>query len=695
MVSVCILALLCGGIRSYAYETGMDKRCAPYQGKTLVADLTVKGIPQSSEHGYGVLTEFQGIDCFLFCKKEFPYEAGERIRVLAAFERTEDDELAAGIPLCAEYELEPVAIGNAEHPLRYLPAKLGGALQNRIRALFPNSSALLLAILTGNRTQLNEDAGLLADLRLCGASHSVAISGMHISYLAAMLRILLGRRKYSSAICIPVLFVFMAMTGFAPSAARAGVMQILLCIAQLSGREYHSLSALFYAMMALLCANPQCAKSVALQLSFAATLGIILFSKKMIDNAFRLRGKRHFSPFMVRLHKTAASVTAVSLGAMAFSLSLSLVYFGQVSLLAPLSSLLLLWSISLSFSLGLLAVLLSLISFPLAALFAVPLDWLFRYFSWAARLMGKIPLAVITTQTLPPLCWLLSFYALLPFLLPCRRISRKRSVVAFYALLGFALSWIWELLPTMQGEARYALLDVGQGQCAVVSAGNEVLMIDCGGGFGRNAGDIAADYLGTMCRTRVDALILTHYHSDHTNGIKELLNRVRVKTAYVPTPALEDEAAIELLNCLRGAGVCVKLVRGPEALLFGRIESLMIPPEEESKDNEGCLSVWTRCGDFEAFITGDAGFETELAAAAQAEAEWIDLLVVGHHGSETSCSEEFLMYTHPKEAYISVGSNHYGLPSELTLKRLRTFGIPTHRTDLEGHLIYRYEGETV
>lgn len=692
----CLLALLCGIARSFYQETRLEERCAPYDGRTLIADVTVKGIPQSSEYGRSVTVEVGGLDCCLACDRDFDFSPGERLRILASFRRTDGMKngsryLTAGIPLYAEYETAPLGLGRAERQYRFLPARLGLWCQNRIRTIYPeDSAALLLAILTGSRSMLNENTGFLADLRLCGASHSIAISGMHVSYLTGLLYFLLGRRRYASALCIPVLLVFMGMTGFSPSVVRAGVMQLALCAAQLSGRDYDSPSALFYALMLLLMINPQCCGSAALQLSFSAALGINLFAHRM-TGAWSL--KRKLPKPAEWLHKTVSSTVAVTLGALAFSAPLSLILFRQMSLLAPVSSLLLLWSISLCFSLGLIGLLLSTVSTAAAGLTLLPLKLLTAYLSGAARLLGKIPLSTVSVQTKLPLVWLLSLYAVIPAVVLLKPILRKTRMIVLYAAVGFALGWLLELYPVMRGELRYALLDVGQGQCAVVVQGSGTVMIDCGGGIGTEAGDAAADYLGSLCRFSVDALILSHYHSDHTNGIGELARRVNIKRVYAPAPELGDEGALRLLGELKAAGIPVSFVSASQTLSFGELKNTLIPPEGGEKDNEACLAVLTEFRGFSAWTTGDAGFRAELGAAERAGVSLPDILVVGHHGSAGSCSEEYLLRVMPGEAYISAGPNRYGLPSAETLERLERLGIPTRRTDLEGSLVFRYGRE--
>jgi competence protein ComEC len=277
----------------------------------------------------------------------------------------------------------------------YYPVRLAYLFRRTVTKLFDGDvSPFLNALLTGDKSELNKDSYLLSVLSVTGASHTVAVSGMHLSYLVGLIVRLLGKRKRTYVLLIPIIVFYILMTGSTPSVMRAGIMQILLLSAPLLMREYDGITALGFALMVLLAINPFSAKQIGLQLSFASVLGIYLFSEKL-QNAILLsvskigpagkilRSKQKFEPsFTFFLGKSLPVVilrsimrfvisgVAVSVAASAFIIPLSALSFGRVSLIAPLTNLLILWAVSCAFSAGILsAVLVSCLCPPAGFLY--------------------------------------------------------------------------------------------------------------------------------------------------------------------------------------------------------------------------------------------------------------------------------------------------------------------------------------
>ena len=192
-----------------------------------------------------------------------------------------DYYLSRGVFLwCTGYGLLTVD-GAEEPPLWALPACLARALRESIGALFPaRETGLIQAVVLGERDGLEESYSTA--LQRVGLSHTVAVSGMHLGFLAGLLGTLLGKHSRRSALVIfPTVVCFAMMTGCTPSVVRAAVMILLLQLAPLLGREQDGPTSLSFALMLLLLHNPFAAAHVGLQLSFASVAGIELFSEKL------------------------------------------------------------------------------------------------------------------------------------------------------------------------------------------------------------------------------------------------------------------------------------------------------------------------------------------------------------------------------------------------------------------------------
>ena len=657
-------------------------------------------LEDSAAASFGLRTNVRigRLRCCLYTDGTSELKAGEKIRVSAEFRNTaektgSDYYLSLGVPLFGYAKEPPVILGEAEAQWRFLPARAGRFLRERIGLLYDRDSAsFLLAILTGDRSQLRRDTHFYAMLRASGVSHCVAVSGMHVSFLVMFLFILLGRGRLSALVCIPMTLAFMAMTGFTASVIRAGVMQIAVCGAKLFRKDYDSLTALGLALLVLLLLNPYSILNAGLQLSFASTLGILLFCRPIAEglpNPPKRWGKHSAA---ARLWYAVKASLSVSLSAEIFTVPLGALYFGQISLLTPLTNLAVLWAVSLCFCFGLLGVLASLFSIRTGMLFSAPTGFLVSYIRTVAGWIGRFPLAALYTKSVYLPCWLVLTWAsmaLYRFLPGLRRRTLSFVLTALTGLCVFlGLSYLEPALDTL----RFCAVDVGQGQCLVLSDHAGVTVIDCGGSQSVNAGDLAAEYLFSIGRFSADRLILTHFHQDHMNGVKELLMRMPVHALYCPKPDAEDDEAWELLKAAERCDTIVVFVE--ENVLWLQSDGLsltMVPPLNRVKENESGLCVIARKGDFSLLCTGDAGTGTELRLLERLQLENLSLLVAGHHGSSGSVSDALLEKVRPLAVVISVGRNSYGLPSAKTLTRIRSHGVEIYRTDEQGSVILRYE----
>lgn len=267
---------------------------------------------------------------------------------------------ARGITLIAYADGGATAVIRPERiPPRYWPAWIAKALKDSVRRCFPDSAApLAAALITGDRSGL--PGALYSALRRSGIAHVVAVSGLHVSVLSGLLAVLLGRRRHSAVAGILLVFFFAAVAGNSPSVLRAAFMQSMLLLAPLLGRENDTPTSLCAILLLLLVHNPYAAASVSLQLSFAAVAGICLFTGRLWE---RWDGKLPRKGLGGKALRFAAASLATTLGAVVFTTPLSAYYFGSLSLIAPVTNLLTLWAVSGAF-LGALAVALLGLLFP-------------------------------------------------------------------------------------------------------------------------------------------------------------------------------------------------------------------------------------------------------------------------------------------------------------------------------------------
>lgn len=584
-----------------------------------------------------------------------------------------------------------VEITGASRSAAFVPARLAASISDTIGALFPREEAAFLrALLVGDARDLYGDKTLSEALRVTGTAHIVSVSGMHVAFLMNTLALLVRRRRHLPVVGFPVLLLFMALAGFRPAVVRAGIMQVFLLLAPAVRRENDPPTSLAVSLLVILLGNPFAARSVSLQLSFSATAGLLLFSGRLFE-VFTRPARRVKNRLLRRVLGDLLSAPAASVAALSLSLPLTALHFGTVSLIAPLANLLILWAVSLAFSGAVLTLVLAFATSPIAALAFLPAAAAFltalpcRFVLRAVRLLARAPLAAVYTSSPLITAWLAYLYlmALLCFLLREKKVRPLLPV----SLSGSVLCMILLLTGLTRGVKglRVTALDVGQGACAVFESGGAVAVVDCGGASGKDAGDILARYLSARGYDRIDLLILTHYHEDHTNGLETAFARLKVSALALPPPEKEDREAYENIQSLAFAAKAdiIEVTRNVTVELGGASLRLYAPVGEDASNERG-LAVLCSFGEFDALVTGDMGAGSEERLLELYVFPDIELLLVGHHGSKYSTSETLLRELAPEAAVISVGYNTYGHPAPEALERLRKEGVIVYRTDEDG-----------
>ena len=575
-------------------------------------------------------------------------------------------------------------------PIRDWPAHWTRALEEGVNHVFPEDAApLVKALVTGSREDLSDS--LNTDLQRTGLTHTVAVSGSHLVLLSELLSLLLlGSRRRTALVLIPVSILFTLMTGCTPSIVRAAIMIILLQIAPLLGRERDSLTALGTALLLLLIWNPLSITHVGLQLSFAAVAGILLCSGRIQEAAMArmpFAEAKRWSPAWCarRILTVLVSTLAATVGASVFTTPLTALYFNSVPLISLLSNLLTLWAISGLFSAGLILGAAGILLPQLAALPAGLVSVLGRYLIWMIEHLSQTAFAAITLDTVYYRAWLVFVYFLVLFVILQR--GKRRWIFPICAGVStLCLAMVLNSLSFWQGAGAVTALDVGQGQSVLVRTGRFLALVDCGGDGYDNAGDVAANYLGDRGIRRLDLLVLTHFHEDHANGVTQLLRRLEVGLLAIPDVEPDSPVRQEIMALAEQQGVQVLLIQTDTTLeLEGGQSIRLFAPLGSGETNEEGLTFLASQGKFDVLITGDMGSDVEELLLAHTQLPDVEVLVVGHHGSKYSASEALLDQIQPEYALISVGAdNLYGHPAQETMGRIAAAGGTIYRTDLFG-----------
>lgn len=597
-----------------------------------------------------------------------------------------------GIYVRAYLKAAPEITGRASAAFLYYPKALAKWVRQAVGGIFPqDTAAYIRALLSGDKSGIYEDRPLYNALGGAGILHTVAVSGMHLAYLWGFLCLILPGRRAAAAVGIPALWMFALMMGFSASVVRAAFMLSLAAAAPLLGRESDGLTSLSAILLILLAANPRAVGGAGLQLSFSAMAGIILVTPRVYAWCGekwekRGKGKAGFRNFVI------ASFSA-SIGAVVFTTPLCALHFGCVSLISPVTNLLVLWALSICFIGGYIAVAAGAVLTPLGVGAAWIVSLFARYILFMARLLSDLPFAAVYTANNLVGWWLVFTYAVFGWAYLRRGRAPFRPVVPVsvsIAALSIVLIATALFYRTFSGITA---IDVGQGQSIAVFDDGDTVLIDCGGGGKpEDAGDTAADYLLGCGRTRVDVLVLTHLHADHAGGVAELLSRMDVRYLVLPAGTDDgDKLRDGIISAAEANGTEIVSVSEDTDMTVGGISLRLFAPLEAGDENERGVIVFAGIGDYEMLVTGDVNAAVERRLTETAALPDAELLIVGHHGSRYATSLELLRAVSAETAIISVGWNSYGHPTEEVLWRLSASGMTVLRTDELGNVTVRID----
>ncbi|MBI2860863.1 MAG: DNA internalization-related competence protein ComEC/Rec2 [Chloroflexi bacterium] len=630
------------------------------------------------------------------------YLANQGIRSFMAYPRIEVLEQGRGDPLLGW-------VYGLRHSLS----------RSLARALPEPQASLAQGIVLGIREGI--PPAVKAAFAKTGAAHLLAISGLHLGIVAGMVLgaslWLLGRRYYLHIWpALATVWFYAALTGANPPVLRGAIMASLFLAAELLGRQRSAITALVFAAALMAGASPYILGDVAFQLSFLAMAGLVF-----LFPAFREMGRGRVRAILGegRMTSAACVVTdslSATLAALVFIWPVIAYYFGAVSLLSPLATLLALPVLPPTIVFGALTGAAGLLSQSLAQA-AGWLSWPFlTYLLAVVEGLARLPTSVSVNPANAALLW--AYYPALALFLARKRMSGpapaavsavKRAVSrapgvpkkwAIPALLLTAVftSTIAASLP--DDRLHVSILDVGQGDAIFIQHGRHQVLVD--GGPSPQALALALGKKMPFWDRTIDLVVLSHPHQDHLAGLVDVLGRYRVKMALSPEIDYQSPLYQEWLG-LTGSGKMESITAraGLEIDLGGAVIAVLHPGEvplsgtASDVDNNGTV-LRLSLGEVSFLLTGDIGGEAEMELVRRRASLDSTVLKVAHHGAETSTTGDFLAAVAPQAAAISAGAgNPFGHPGAGALSRLEEViaAGQIYRTDRQGAIEFITDGQ--
>jgi competence protein ComEC len=561
-------------------------------------------------------------------------------------------------------------------------------------SLSQRARELVAPLLFGDRGGMSTDTD--SALRASGLVHLLALSGLHVAWLAgvaramaALLRGGLLARAVAGAVCA---LGYALVAGPIPSLARAVVAEACTAIARATHRALDPLQSLALAVLALLTWQPGWGMDLGFQLSCVATLGLVAMGGSWSHEFAR-------GP---RLWRALAPALATTLGAQLAALPLLLARFHALPWTALSANLVAVPVSELLLAAAAIGTLLEALLPGAGGVWLAACEPLAALLHAITRLAGAWPGARIATGDSPwPVALAaLGGAALVWGVLPGRELAARRQddrVRHALALAGgtlTALAVVCALcarpLVPPPGAWWLVAIDVGQGDALALATREGWWLVDTGPRSAHwDAGESAVlPFLQWAGVRELRALVLTHDDGDHTGGALALRRGVRVRAWFGPAPRPGVPGP-----CARYAAT--PLARGDTLAVSPRVRvcwppRVGEPGDEVARRGDNAASVVLEVGEGgeRALLTADADSVVELQLVV---AESPAVLKAGHHGSGSSTGAAFVLRLRPGRAIISCGAgNSYGHPHPGALARLGAAGVVADRTDHDGALWYEF-----
>lgn len=598
------------------------------------------------------------------------------------------------------------------HFIRYWPENIRYKVNKFLSDRLPERNAgIYKAILTGDKFSVPNDT--LENFKATGTMHLLAISGLHMGLLALSIGFILNwtiKRscwlmlhiqawKFAALLTLPVLFFYALIAGFQTPVIRALIMTCVFLFAVAFDRQWHVYTNIAIAAMFILLIHPLSLFTASFQLSFAAVIGIALILPKIKKIVTPECGKNNlYPPLKTKLLRWMTASLMLSCVATLSTLPLLIFYFNRISLMSPISTLIIepllcFWSL-----------LIGLVSCPfiflapdvanfLLHLGSLGIQWTEHIIKW----LSLIPFSSLRLST-PSIFEIILYYIfIISILLFTRNPLAKFLCLCCFAGL-IAIPAYAKISNSTQNYQSVSFLDVGHGNCTVVESSNgDIILID-GGGTGSekfNVGEmIIAPYLWEKRVKKVKHIIISHSDSDHYNGIRFVLRHFSPDTLWVNSNGKNDKEFQELLNEAKRYNVKIRIPEIGETIFSHdtlRIENIagLHLKEDGGKDNNKSLVIKVSYGEVSFLLTGDIEKIAEQELIRHRSNLQADILLAPHHGSSTSSSNSFLDKVSPDYIVISAGKfKKTRFPAPEIFERYKKLGT-VFNTATEGTVTFK------
>lgn len=505
----------------------------------------------------------------------------------------------------------------------------------------------IYAYILGTTDNLEEN--IIDSYRTNGISHLFALSGLHVGIFSLILMKILSKLKikkvYNYLFIFIILLMFAFITGFSPSILRSILLFFLLGINKIYNLNIRTINILYLTFSIIVLVNPFIIFQIGFILSFITTFFLILTS-------YLIENKNYLQSLLI--------VSAISFIS---SLGVSIYFFGSIN---PMG------------------IILNLIFVPLVSFIIFPLSLIVYIFPVLSNILNiltnimenlslfltKVKLEIYFPAT--NISSIIIYYICLTILFKTR--NKKIIFIIFFILMS------WKVYPYFKNETSIYFIDVGQGDsCLLVTPhASKAILIDTGGKISYNKEkwmrhskeyQISTDTLIPFMRSigvyKLDYCFLTHGDTDHAGEIINLQKNFKIDKIYI------NKGEVNKLE----SNIQKAKIIDFEAIQIDNIKIQSLNDKIYMDENDNSLVFLLNIENVSIILTGDASTKTEKDILSNYNLSKVDILKVGHHGSKTSSSSDFLETINPSISIISSGlNNRFNHPHQEVLNKLENIG---------------------
>lgn len=554
-------------------------------------------------------------------------------------------------------------------------------IDNANRNMPKRTANLLLGILIGERDNIQED--IIESFRTANLSHILAVSGAHTSYIILGITYLISKSKTPKRIgyiiTIINLLIFIIITGASYSVVRACIMAIVVIGAKICYRKENFFTSICISLIIILIQNPFAINDIGLKLSFRGTAGIVIFNKSITNFFIKLKIKQKI-----------AEALSVTFSAQLMIMPITILNFNTISLTFFISNILASPLLGIIIIFGFISIFISSILNPISKILFLILHIFLELLILVSKVTEKIPGSSILVKT-PNILFAIVYYILILFFNyffvikqnPTRRFHKKiikiitikniKNAFKVIAVVFLIILLLTRIVRIINPTLKIYFIDVGQGDSTlIVTPKNKKILID--GGEGKT--NVLFQYLLDRRINKIDYIIISHFDSDHCNGLIEIIEKMRVENIVMSKQSKESEEYKKILEIIKQKNIKVSSVKAEDKIIIEKnlYTKILNPAEKfEFQDlNNNAIVAKLVYKNFSMLFTGDIEKAEENLAKKYKNELKSTILKVAHHGSKTSTSEKFLKYVEPQIALIGVGENNkFGHPNQITIEKLK------------------------